>query len=56
MKLGAAINRQIAAITNGLGYEDTRQLGRDDLVAMTPEAAAITGLPYEPDRRSLLET
>jgi glutamate synthase domain-containing protein 2 len=47
---------QIAAITNGLGYEDTRQLGRDDLVAMTPEAAAITGLPYEPDRRSLLET
>ncbi|MEC7843368.1 MAG: glutamate synthase-related protein [Candidatus Latescibacterota bacterium] len=47
---------QIAAITSGLGYADTRQLGRDDLVAMTPEAAAITGLPYEPDRRSLLET
>jgi len=46
---------QIAAITSGLGDADTRQLGRDDLVAMTPEAAAITGLPYEPDRRSLLD-
>ena len=23
----------------------------DDLVALTPEAAAITGLPYEPDHR-----
>ncbi len=43
---------QIAAITSGLGYADTRQLRRDDLVALTPEAAAITGLPYEPDRRS----
>ena len=47
---------QIAAITSGLGYADTRQLGRDDLVARTPEAAAITGLPYEPDHRSLLDT
>ncbi|MBT3769863.1 MAG: hypothetical protein HOF85_08370, partial [Acidiferrobacteraceae bacterium] len=31
-----------------LGYDDVRQLGRDDLVALTPEAAYITGLPYEP--------
>jgi len=27
------------------------QLGRDDLVALTPEAAAITGLPYAPEQR-----
>jgi len=39
---------QIAAITDALGYDDVRQLGRDDLVALTPEAAYITGLPYEP--------
>ncbi len=39
---------QIAAITHGLGHSDVRQLCRDDLVALTPEAAAITGLPYEP--------
>jgi glutamate synthase domain-containing protein 2 len=44
---------QIAAITSGLGYEDTSQLRRDDLVALTPEAAAITGLAYEPDRPPL---
>ncbi len=41
---------QIAAITHGLGHADVRRLCRDDLVALTPEAAAITGLPYEPSR------
>ncbi len=40
---------QIAALTHALGYDDVRQLSRDDLVALTPEAAAITRLPYEPD-------
>jgi len=39
---------QIAAITQALGYDDVRGLSRDDLVALTPEAADITGLPYEP--------
>jgi len=39
---------QIAAITQALGYDDVRGLNRDDLVALTPEAADITGLPYEP--------
>jgi len=39
---------QIAAITQALGYDDVRSLSRDDLVALTPEAADITGLPYEP--------
>jgi glutamate synthase domain-containing protein 2 len=38
---------QIAALTQALGYDDVRQLSRDDLVALTPEAAAITRLPYE---------
>jgi glutamate synthase domain-containing protein 2 len=42
---------QIATITHGLGYADTKQLGRDDLVALTPDAAAVTGLPYEPGYR-----
>ena len=42
-----SVRWQIAAITQGLGYDDVRQLSRNDLVALTPEAAAITGLPYE---------
>jgi len=42
---------QIAAITDGLGYGDVRELCRDDLVALTPEAAAITRLPYAPEYR-----
>lgn len=40
---------QIAAITHGLGYDDVRELSREDLVALTPEAATMTGLPYEPE-------
>ena len=46
-----AVRWQIAAITAGLGHLDTRQLSRDDLVAITQEAAAITGLPYVPEYR-----
>ena len=42
---------QIAAVTHALGYDDVRQLNRDDLVALTPDAAGITGLPYEPGYR-----
>ena len=42
---------QIAAITCELGYSDVAELNRDDLVALTAEAAAITGLPYLPDYR-----
>ena len=45
---------QIAALTHALGYSDFRDLGRDDLVALTPEAAEITGLPHEPERRATL--
>lgn len=36
---------QLASIAHGLGKTDVHQLCRDDLVALTPEAAAITGLP-----------
>ncbi|HRX36368.1 MAG TPA: glutamate synthase-related protein [Aestuariivirga sp.] len=42
---------QIAAITHALGYADPHQVSRDDLVALTPEAAAITRLPYHPEYR-----
>ena len=42
---------QIAAVTQALGYDDVTQLNRDDLVALTPDAAAITGLPHEPGYR-----
>lgn len=39
---------QIATLVAALGHDDFRQLSREDLVALTPEAAAITGLPYDP--------
>jgi glutamate synthase domain-containing protein 2 len=44
---------QIAAITDALGHDDVKKLSRDDLVALTPEAAALTGLPYEPRQQDL---
>ena len=43
-----SVRWQIATIANELGYSDVKQFCRDDLVALTPEAADITGLPYEP--------
>ena len=46
-----SVRWQIAAITKGLGYDDVRGPCRDDLVALTREAAEITGLPYRPERR-----
>jgi glutamate synthase domain-containing protein 2 len=48
-----SVRWQIAAITKALGHTSAKQLSRDDLVALTPEAAEITGLPYEPDRRNV---
>ncbi len=39
---------QIATITEGLGYDDVHKVSREDLVALTPEAAKITGLSYVP--------
>ena len=43
---------QLASLTAGLGYADFRELSRRDLVALTPEAAAITRLPYAPEHRA----
>ena len=42
---------QLASVVHGLGYQHFRQLRREDLVALTPEAAAITRLPYAPEYR-----
>ena len=36
---------ELAAITLACGKSDVHELGRTDLVALTPRAAAITGLP-----------
>ena len=36
----------MAAVTHALGYASVHELNRDDLVALTPEAAQITGLAY----------
>jgi glutamate synthase domain-containing protein 2 len=47
---------QLAAITHALGYDDVAKLSRDDLVALTPEAAALTGLPYAPDQADLTDS
>ncbi len=42
---------QLAAVCHGLGHSQVSVLGREDLVALTPEAAAITRLPYAPELR-----
>ncbi|MBL8573985.1 MAG: alpha-hydroxy-acid oxidizing protein [Hyphomicrobiaceae bacterium] len=47
-----AVRWQIATLVKALGHGDFRQLSRADLVALTPEAAAITGLPYDPSYRA----
>ncbi len=46
-----AVRWQMAAIAHAHGYSDIRQLSRNDLVALTPEAAALTRLPYDPSYR-----
>lgn len=46
-----SVRWQIASLAGAMGYDDVRGFSRDDLVALTPEAAAVTGLPYEPGRR-----
>ena len=40
---------QLSAITTALGRSSIHELCRDDLVALTPEAAALTRLPYAPE-------
>lgn len=46
-----SVRWQMASIVHALGYTDVRQVTRNDLVALTPEAAALTRLPYEPTMR-----
>ena len=46
-----ALRWQLAAVIWALGYTDIRQLSRNDLVAVTPEAAQMTRLPHDPDCR-----
>jgi glutamate synthase domain-containing protein 2/formylmethanofuran dehydrogenase subunit C len=40
---------QLATVVATHGYRSVYELSRDDLVALTPEAAEITRLPYEPE-------
>jgi len=49
-----AVRWQLASIVHGHGYSDVRRLSREDLVALTPEAAALTRLPYVPEARERL--
>ena len=38
---------QLASVVHAHGYRSVHELSRDDLVALTPEAAEITRLPYD---------
>lgn len=51
-----SIRWQLSVLIGGLGYGDIRDLSRDDLVALTPEAAEMTRLPYEPEYRDRLRS
>jgi glutamate synthase domain-containing protein 2 len=44
-----AVRWQLASVVHAHGYSSVYELSRDDLVALTPEAAAITRLEYAPD-------
>jgi hypothetical protein len=44
-----AVRWQLAAVLGAHGYDSVYQLSRDDLVALTPDAAEITRLPYAPE-------
>ncbi len=44
-----SVRWQLASIVHAHGYSSVYELSRDDLVALTPEAAAITRLSFEPE-------
>jgi glutamate synthase domain-containing protein 2 len=48
-----AVRWQLASVVHAHGYGSVYELSRDDLVALTPEVAAITRLPYEPEAAAL---
>jgi methylamine---glutamate N-methyltransferase subunit C len=43
-----ALRWQLATVVSTHGFRSVYELSREDLVALTPEAAEITRLPYEP--------
>jgi glutamate synthase domain-containing protein 2 len=47
---------QLASVCASHGHSSVYQLSRDDLVALTPEAAAITRLPYAPEQAERAHT
>jgi glutamate synthase domain-containing protein 2 len=47
-----AVRWQLASVVHAHGYSSAYELSREDLVALTPEAAAITRLEYAPDLAS----
>ena len=49
-----SVRWQIASIALGLGHSDVKDLNRNDLVALTPEAAKITGLPLSTRKQNNL--
>lgn len=48
-----SVRWQLASVVRAHGYGSVYQLSRDDLVALTPEAAEITRLEYAPEYRDL---
>ena len=48
-----SVRWQLASVVHAHGYGSVYQLSRDDLVALTPEAAQITRLEYAPEHRDL---
>ena len=51
-----ALRWQLASVVHAHGYGSVYDLSRDDLVAVTPEAAEITRLPYAPEYAEQRET
>ena len=51
-----SIRWQLTAVAKALGHDHISGLCRDDLVALTPEAAQLTRLPYCPEARQLQMT
>ena len=47
-----SVRWQLASVVHAHGYSSVYELARDDLVALTPEAAAITRLEYAPEIRT----
>ncbi len=51
-----SIRWQLSAVVGALGHGDIHGLSRDELVALTPEAAEMTRLPYAPEYRNRLRS